>query len=137
MHIEISKEMRKRIIVYSSSLILAILAYTLINRFDEVMGIAGRITSILFPFLLGFAIAFILNQPVMTFEEKVLGRTKLNGPSKRILSELVIFIIAIGLLILIVGMVVPGIAFPAACELQGAFHEIFVYFHNACAKLHK
>ncbi|WP_305154426.1 AI-2E family transporter [uncultured Dubosiella sp.] len=109
MHIEISKEMRKRIIVYSSSLILAILAYTLINRFDEVMGIAGRITSILFPFLLGFAIAFILNQPVMTFEEKVLGRTKLNGPSKRILSELVIFIIAIGLLILIVGMVVPSL----------------------------
>ena len=33
--------------------------------------------------------------------------------------------------------VAPGVAFPAAGELQGAFHEIFIYFHNACAKLHK
>lgn len=109
MHIEFSKDMKKRIVVYSSSLILAILAFTLITRFDEVVKFFQGMIRILFPFLLGFAIAFILNQPVMAFEQKVLGKTKLNNGSKRVISELVVFIVSIGFLILVIGMVVPSL----------------------------
>ena len=109
MHIEVTKEMRRKIIVYSSSLVIAILVFVLISRFDGVLSIIGRLFHILFPFILGFAIAFILNQPVMTFEEKVLGKTKLPTSAKRILSEIVIFVLAIGLFVLVVSMVVPSL----------------------------
>lgn len=45
----------------------------------------------------------------MTFEEKVLGKTKLPTSAKRILSEIVIFVLAIGLFVLVVSMVVPSL----------------------------
>lgn len=109
MRIEFTKEMRRKITIYASSLVIAILVYTLINRFDEVIHFFSNVSRILFPFILGFAIAFILNQPVMTFEEWVFKKSRLPNGAKRIISELVIFILAFGLFGLIVGMVVPSL----------------------------
>lgn len=109
MKVEFSKDMKKKIIVYASSLICAILAFTLINRIDEVARFFSGVMRILFPFLLGFAIAFILNQPVMVFEQKLLAKTRLNNTSKRVIAEAVVFIVAFGLLILVIGMIVPSL----------------------------
>lgn len=88
---------------------IAILVYALINRFDEVLHFFSNVGRILFPFILGFAIAFILNQPVMTFEEWIFKKSRWPNGAKRIVSELVIFILSFGLLGLIVGMVVPSL----------------------------
>ena len=63
MHFKITQEMKQKIIVYSISLIIAILFFTILNKFKDIKRAIQFIITILFPFLLGIGIAFILNNP--------------------------------------------------------------------------
>lgn len=59
------------------------------------------------PFLLGFALAFILHIPMNFFEEKLFKKLKLKKNVKRFLSFLITIIIVIGLITLTIFVVVP------------------------------
>ena len=61
MHFKLTQEMKQRIIVYSTSFIIAILFFTILNKFKDIKRAIQFILTILFPFLLGIGLAFILN----------------------------------------------------------------------------
>ena len=53
MHFKLTQEMKQRIIVYSTSFIIAILFFTILNKFKDIKRAIQFILTILFPFLLG------------------------------------------------------------------------------------
>ena len=55
------KEMKKWIIL----IITAIIGYFLVNNFNVIISIIMKIIEVLSPFLIGAALAFILNIPMM------------------------------------------------------------------------
>ena len=97
MHFKITQEMKQRIIVYSASLIIAILFFTILNRFKDITRSIQFIITILFPFLLGIGLAFILNNPQKWVENKLLANAPMQNKHKRILSTGIVFILTIGL----------------------------------------
>ena len=109
MRIEINKEMRRKILIYSCSLSIGILVFTLIYRIDQVLDLIGNLITILFPFISGFAIAFILNNVVMWIEENVFEHTKMKDRNKRIVSEIIVFLIAFGLLGFVISTIIPNL----------------------------
>lgn len=108
MHFKITKEMKQKIIVYSTSLIIAILFFTILNKFKDIKRTIQFIITILFPFLLGIGIAFILNNPEKWVENKLLKNVPLQKNHKRILATLIVFILAIGFLILFFSIIIPN-----------------------------
>ena len=108
MHFKITQEMKQKIIVYSISLIIAILFFTILNKFKDIKRAIQFIITILFPFLLGIGIAFILNNPEKWVENKLLKNVPLQKKHKRILATLIVFILAIGFLILFFSIIIPN-----------------------------
>lgn len=108
MHFKITQEMKQKIIVYSISLIIAILFFTILNKFKDIKRAIQFIITILFPFLLGIGIAFILNNPEKWVENKLLKNVPLQKNHKRILATLIVFILAIGFLILFFSIIIPN-----------------------------
>ena len=109
MRLEINKEMRRKIIIYSCSLSIGILVFTLIYRIDQVIKLLGQLISILFPFISGFAIAFILNNVVKWIENNMLINSNLKPRKKRIISEIIVFLIAFGLLGFVISTIIPNL----------------------------
>ena len=83
MHFKITQEMKQRIIVYSASLIIAILFFTILNRFKDITRSIQFIITILFPFLLGIGLAFILNNPQKWVENKLLANAPMQNKHKK------------------------------------------------------
>lgn len=108
MHFKITQETKQKIIVYSISLIIAILFFTILNKFKDIKRAIQFIITILFPFLLGIGIAFILNNPEKWVENKLLKNVPLQKNHKRILATLIVFILAIGFLILFFSIIIPN-----------------------------
>lgn len=108
MHFKITQEMKQKIIVYSTSLIIAILFFTILNKFKDIKQAIQFIITILFPFLLGIGIAFILNNPEKWVENKLLKNVPLQKNHKRILATLIVFILASGFLILFFSIIIPN-----------------------------
>lgn len=108
MHFKITQEMKQKIIVYSTSLIIATLFFTILNKFKDIKQAIQFIITILFPFLLGIGIAFILNNPEKWVENKLLKNVPLQKNHKRILATLIVFILAIGFLILFFSIIIPN-----------------------------
>lgn len=108
MHFKITQEMKQKIIVYSISLIIAILFFTILNKFKDIKRAIQFIITILFPFLLGIGIAFILNNPEKWVENKLLKNVPLQKNHKRILATLIVYILAIGFLILFFSIIIPN-----------------------------
>ena len=79
MHFKLTQEMKQRIIVYSTSFIIAILFFTILNKFKDIKRAIQFILTILFPFLLGIGLAFILNNPQKWVEEKLLGNVPMHN----------------------------------------------------------
>lgn len=73
---------KKPILLLTYGLLLFFILY----RFSEVAGAVGTLLRILSPFLLGGALAFVLNIPMSFFERKLFGREdkqKLNKLKRR------------------------------------------------------
>ena len=93
--------------------IATIVSYWVLNNLSVVGNIFSNILNIIFPFVLGGGLAFILNIPMTFFEKKLLkgrkkkGRKTRNKKLVRIIS--IIFAIAVVLLvlILIINLIVP------------------------------
>lgn len=85
----------------------AICLYWGLNHLGALQGALGRIFGILSPFLLGGAIAFILNVPMKFFErrlKRLLGKKKML---LRILCMLLAFAVAFGVIAFVIMTVIP------------------------------
>lgn len=99
---ELNKETMKKLMFL---ILYTIAVLTLFFNLKEAQGIFGRLFSLAFPFLLGAAIAFILNVP-MRFAEKQL-KFKKHTKLKRPLSMCLALLFVILILCVVIFVVVP------------------------------
>lgn len=90
------KEMKNIIIL----ILIAIFAYWGLNNLDVIFSVIGKVFSVLMPFILGGAIAFILNIPASKIENyfKTHNKKKLKDRTIRVISislSLLIFLLVI------------------------------------------
>ena len=85
----------------------AILLYWGLEHLDALFKISGRFQGIIFPFLLGGAIAFVLNVPMKNIEQMIASAFKGKKLLLRAASILLSFLLAIGIVAFVVMMVIP------------------------------
>ena len=80
-------------------------------KFDVVLDVLKAIWGILFPFVLGGAIAFVTNVPMSFLEKKIFGRVKKENKIvvklARPISLLLTIILAVGVIVLVMFGVIP------------------------------
>lgn len=108
MAMDLNKKSMKKIrelIVFTAILVVALW------KFDTVLEVAKNIWGILFPFVLGGAIAFVINVPMSFLEKKIFGKTKdENKVGKKLarpISLLLTIILAVSVIILVMFGVIP------------------------------
>ena len=101
------KSMKKirELIVFTAILVVALW------KFDTVLEGAKNIWGILFPFVFGGAIAFVINVPMSFLEKKIFGKTKdgnkVGKKLARPISLLLTIILAVGVIALVMFGVIP------------------------------
>lgn len=91
----------------------AILFYYFVTNFSSVLGVLSTTLGILSPFIIGFALAFILNKPFVFFRDKVLGKLADKNKKKERLglragiAILLVYLLVIIFLVLIFSFVLP------------------------------
>ena len=102
------KQIRQWVIIIASGIIL----YWGLEHLEVIGGVIGKGISILSPFLIGGAVAFVLRRPLARIEEYVLKLAKnkrlsfLNRVS-RILSIVLTYLLFVAVMILVIFLVVP------------------------------
>ncbi|MBQ2879588.1 MAG: AI-2E family transporter, partial [Anaerotignum sp.] len=82
-------------------------------RFDVVLGAVGFILHILFPFLLGGAIAFVLSVPMNRIDKRLFGKAKGGSRLDKAsapLSLIITLVLVLAILSLVVVVVLPELA---------------------------
>ena len=108
MAMDLNKKSMKKIrelIVFTAILVVALW------KFDTVLEGAKNVWGILFPFVLGGAIAFVINVPMSFLEKKIFGKTKdgnkVGKKLARTISLLLTIILAVGVIALVMFGVIP------------------------------
>ena len=104
--------------------ILCIIVYWLLHETDRVKSVVKAIAGLVSPFVLGAALAFILNVPMRAIE-RLLGGIKKQG-TRRALALLLTFVAIILVLALVVILLIPQIDATAQIfigELPGFFER--------------
>lgn len=109
MKFQITDDMRKRIFVNSCSLIIPLLFYLFLDRFQQVRDVFNMLLMICFPFVFGIALAFLLYNPQQWIETKVFKNTELSQNKKRLFSTLITFLGVFVILGLLFSVIVPSI----------------------------
>lgn len=102
---EFNKSFIKKIILI---LFAAITFYLGLKNIAVLGGIAGKLLSLIFPFILGAIVAFILNVPMTRIENGLFRDRKVKG--RRIISYMITLLLLIGLIGIVINIVVPQIA---------------------------
>lgn len=84
---------------------VGIVLYILFSNLDGILSQIDSISKVLRPFIIGFAVAYLLNIPVRYMEEKVFVKFR----AKRGLSILSVYLIATVLLSILLGAVIPQV----------------------------
>lgn len=99
------KEMKKYIIL----IIIAVLSLWVVNNFSFIGGVLSKIFNVLFPFILGGIIAFILNILMSKIEKYLKSKIK-KQDSKipvRIISIVLSLLLFIGIILIISFLIIP------------------------------
>lgn len=123
----LNKETMKKLILL---IVAAILIYTGVQRLDIVLDVIIGILKLLFPFILGSCMAFVLNVPMKAIEKHLFNnykgrRQKLIQKIKRPLSFLLTLIFLLGIIVLVVVFITPQLG-----ETIGAIIEQIPKFFN-------
>ena len=92
-------------------IIFTVLLVVALWKFEVVIDILKTIWGIIFPFVLGGAIAFVINVPMSFLEKKIFGKIKEGNKAgeklARPISLLLTIILAVGVIILVMFGVIP------------------------------
>lgn len=105
---DMRNEIHRKIFINSASLIIAILFFLLLSRLNDISTFIGKTTLILSPFILGFGIAFVLNGPVVWFENR-LYPLNMKDSTKRVLSAAIVFVLTFLFIIFSFWIIVPSL----------------------------
>lgn len=107
MRFKMTDEIHKKVWMYSIIVAVGILLYFALYRFQQLASFFGSFFSLLMPFILGFAIAFILNGPMMFFEAKLFGKLRCSKQVKRNLSALLSLVLFIAIVCFLLALLIP------------------------------
>lgn len=109
MKTKVTKEMREKIHIGIVISAFTLILYVFLTNFSIISNLWGKITGMLFPFIIGFALAFLLNPIMMFFETRVFKNWKCKGKGKRTLSMLIALFIAIAVVTFLIYLIVPAV----------------------------
>ena len=128
---KITPDMKKQIIVYSSSLLIVALIFLILLKLQNILNVFKFILNLLFPFILGLGIAFILHKPQAWLEHKMKMRSlHLSNRRIRLVSTLIVFIVAILFIFFFLQISVPAIldSFQIFIQNIGEYGQTLVKF---------
>ena len=85
--------------------LIGILFYFVLYRFDAVRAKISMVTGVLSPFIIGFAIAYLLNTPTTFFEEKVYNKYR----HRRTLAIVTVYLLAAAVLAILLNLILPQV----------------------------
>lgn len=113
MKIDFSSKVRENVLSLVLSGIILLIFYFVVKNFSILREFFSFLNGILFPFILGFAIAFLLMPVMRVIEEKLLGKVNLPFSIKRKISALAsvvfMFVIIYILLLLVVPQIISSV----------------------------
>lgn len=107
MKLKFTDEMRKKIWMYIIVMAAGIAIFFAFFNFNVIVQIWRTIFSLTTPFILGFAIAFLLNKPMMFFEQKLLGKLKIKPQHRRNLASILAVLFGVLTVCIFLGMLIP------------------------------
>lgn len=109
MKTKVTKEMREKIHIGITISAFTLILYVFLTNFSIISNLWGKITGVFFPFIIGFALAFLLNPIMMFFECRVFENWKCKGKGKRTLSMLISLLIAVAVVSFLICLIVPAV----------------------------
>lgn len=135
---ELNKDNIKKIIFIVT---VSIFIYMIFQRYEVVLNIVKWVFGIIFPFVLGCCVAFILNVPMRSVEKHLFGyytgkREKLVNKIKRPVSFIVTLLLVLGVIFIVVFLVAPqmGDTFKSIYEQIPVFFEQIQLWINDLTK---
>ena len=103
---KLSMKKIRELIVFTALIVVALW------KFDVVLGVIRAIWGIIFPFVLGGAIAFVINVPMSFLEKKLFGKakekgSKVAGKLARPVSLLLTIVLVVGVIVLVMFGLIP------------------------------
>ena len=105
--VKFTQEMRKKMWLYVFVVAVGISIYFAFAKFDSIVNIYKQVVSLMTPFIIGFAFAFLLNKPMMFIEEKLFGGLDWKSSTKRNVSAVIALIFGLIVVTVVIGMLVP------------------------------
>lgn len=127
MKFNINEEMKRNIITYAIVAIIAVVSYFIIFNFTKVHNYLSSVLSLTAPFILGFALAFLLNKPMDFIEYKVLKNVKLKHVHKHTISAVCAMIFGLSLITLFLLILLPQL-FESIFSLVQSFPDYIKEF---------
>lgn len=120
MKIHFDDDMKKKILTYGSVAAIGILLYFSVFNMDSIHGFFSSFFGLISPFILGFAIAFLLNKPMEFIEEKLLGKLKIKQTHKRNIAAIGAIIFGIIIVGAFLALLIPQLAQSIFSLIQAA-----------------
>lgn len=126
---KLDKENMKKIALLIT---FAIVLYWVINNAAVFAGILSYLTGLVMPFLIGTAIAFVMNAPLRAIERKVCSLSEKKGfgflkTKSRIISMLLTFILVLAIIVMVFFLIIPELgrtALTFAATVQPAMDNL-------------
>jgi predicted PurR-regulated permease PerM len=100
---------QKNTVSLTISLIIVLLTYFAINNLPGILAFIQSMVDLLLPFIVGFAIAFLITPLMLMIESRLLKNSKLSVRSKRKLSAVMAFLSALTIFGVFIATIVPQV----------------------------
>ena len=120
MKFRLTEEMRKKIWLYVIVIAIGISIYFAFDKIDFIIRAIRSVCSLTMPFILGFAIAFLLNKPMELIETRLLGKVPMKPQHKRSIAAVLAVILGITIVCAFLALLLPQL-FDSIFSLVKAF----------------
>ena len=105
-NLDLNKKNLKTLLILAFS---CILFYLGIKNLGAVLGVLSKVIDIIFPFILGAAIAFIINVPMSRIEFWLFHRTEKVRKGRRLISFTLTLLLVVGIIVVAMYIIIPQI----------------------------
>ena len=143
MKVKMTGEMKNKVWLAAVIIFVAISIFFCFYRFDVLFGLFKKVLSLTTPFIIGFAIAFLLNKPMILIEEKLFLHLPLKKNHKRAFAALLAIILGIVAVSCFLALLIPQLidsilslisSFPEYMENFEVFVQDFIKEHGIRAE---
>lgn len=120
MKFKFDESMKKSVLTYGVIMLLTVIVFFGFYNFSALKSFIGGFFSLISPFILGFAIAFLLNKPMGFVEERMLGNVSIKAKHKRTIAALLAMIFGIAIVSAFFWLLIPQL-FESVFSLVDAF----------------